>query len=66
MQATLTLNFGKILTESEQIELLDEVRRRGCAVEEVLVEALRLRRAAMQSPTPPTLAGAPVPPALAA
>lgn len=53
MKANLTLDFGTRLTQDEQIELLTEVQRRGCAVEEVLVEALRLRRAAMTPPTPP-------------
>lgn len=57
MNATLTLDFGTRLTQDEQIDLLDEVRRRGCPVEEVLVEALRIRRASMPQTPPPVLAG---------
>ncbi len=51
MRANLTLDFGTRLTQDEQITLLSEVQRRGCELEDVIVEALRLRR--QHQPQPP-------------
>ena len=62
MKATLTLDFSNTLTADEQRELLAETLARRVPMESILVEALRLRRAAMQ-PTPPTLTTSATPPA---
>lgn len=54
MTATLTLDFSDKLTVEEQRELLAETMARQVPIETVLIEALRLRRAAMPLPQPPT------------
>lgn len=58
MTATLTLHFGEILTPDEQRELLDETLRRRVRIEEIVVEALRLRRQQGLPPQPTTSAKA--------
>ncbi len=44
MTATLTLDFSDRLRPEEQRELLAESLRRKVRIEEIVVEALRLRR----------------------
>ena len=44
MTATLTLDFGDRLGPEEQRELLAETLRRQVRIEDIVVEALRLRR----------------------
>jgi hypothetical protein len=54
MKATLTLDFGDRLKPEESRELLEEAMARQVPIETVLIEALRLRRAVMPLPQPPT------------
>lgn len=48
MKATLTFDFSDRLNPDEQRELLGETITRNVPMEDILVEALRMRRAAMQ------------------
>lgn len=47
MKATLTLDFSNRLNADEQRELLGETITRNVPMEDILVEALRMRRAAL-------------------
>lgn len=53
MKATLTFDFSDRLNADEQRELLGETITRNVPMEDILVEALRMRRAALGlSPSP--------------
>lgn len=58
MKATLTLDFGDRLRPEESRDVIDEARRRGVPLEDVITEALREWRAARVGRAAPSVAGA--------